>query len=222
MGRRGKPTDPAVAAARAAMRRAERAADEARAARNPDNWGVDPVLLTLQSANDVDIVRGACGRIVRARRQSDAFDMLYQAGGLTVGQHQASERYYKDWLGSAGIQTRDTLNLDRVDAGRHDGISQGAIDAGRRLAEVHGRVGPAIARLLSGLVEPWVMRGEIRVWRVVVAQLTGETERHSQAGQVRLACENLRLAYEEIDEAWARRERVKRPVLVSVDGESAA
>jgi hypothetical protein len=218
MGRRGKPTDPAVIAARSAARRAERAAAEALAARNPANWGVAPELIHLESANDVDIVRGARGRIISARRRSDAFELLRQAGGLTVPQHQASERYYKDWLASAGIQSRDTLNLDRIDGGRHDGISQGAIDAGKRLAEAHGRVGPAVARLMAGLVEPWVMRGEIRVWRVVVQQLTGETERHSQAGQVRLACENLRLAYDEIDKDRARRERIRRPVLVSMDG----
>ncbi len=91
--------------------------------------------------------------------------------------------------------------------GQH--VTQRMIDAGNRIIEAHGEIGRASAKLLQALVEP-ILRGEIRVWRVVVKQATDETERHAQAARVRQACEDLQLAYQAIDEAERARKEEAR------------
>lgn len=187
---------------RAALKNAER---------NPASWGIDLDMKELAANDDVEIVRGAGGRVVRGRR-SGAFEILWRSGGLNDPQYSASQRYWTDWCAAAGVIERDTLRLEVIDnGGSTDGVSQGMIDGGKRLAVAHKHIGRASAHLLAALVEPLVMRGEVRVWRVLVQHATGETERHAQAGVVRLALEDLRLAYEEIDKDNARRRARERP-----------
>lgn len=191
------------------MMRAARQREAARAAdRDPGAWGVAPDIQRLTANDNVDLRRGAGSKVIRARRLSNAFDALYAGGGLSDAEYAASQRYWGDWCAAAGIVDADSWRMEMVDGkGQADGVTQGMIDASKRLAKAHREVGRASAMLLNAVTEPLIMRGELRVWRVLVAQVTGESERHAQAGAVRQALENLRLAYDDIDKEEARRRK---------------
>lgn len=177
--------------------------------KDPTKWGVSAEILTLASAReDVDVVVDSQrrGRIVHAKR-SDAFSLIT----MSPEQERAAKRYWRDWCHRAGVMTEDPHNLELVD--RSPGLAPGQqltqrmLDAGGRLDDAHAMIGRADVQLLRGLVEPLVMQGQLHVWRVVVQKLTGETERHAQAAKVRSAVENLRLAYDDVDE---ENDRLKR------------
>jgi hypothetical protein len=57
--------------------------------------------------------------------------------------------------------------------------------------------------MLIELINPrQVMVAELHEhWRQVVVIFSGETERHAQGAAVRAACDNLAMAYREIDHA---------------------
>lgn len=193
---------------------AARVVEQRRVAQTPSLWGVSPELQDLAtSAETVEVFHDPTrrGRIVHAKR-SDVFSLI----DMTPFQLQASQRYWRDWCHRAGVMTEDPRpRLDeRVDhsPGLSPGqtLTQQMIDAGKRLDEAHGEIGRGDAQLLRALVEPLVMLGEIRVWRVVVLKVTGESERHAQAARVRSAVENLRLAYEVIDERERKAREAKR------------
>lgn len=223
MGRRNRasPSDPQAIL----LKRAKERQEERLRARSPAEWGVSAEILTLPTAYDVTAVVGPRERILHARR-SDAFTLLHQAkrygldgaleSGISDGQHRASQRYVADWCERAGVRTAEPTLAPTDVQTDGQGATQRMIDAGRRIDAVHARVGRASARLLRALVEPMVMGGEIRVWRELARGVTGETERHAQAASVRMACENLRLAYEEIDGAtpMADTETVHVPIRV--------
>jgi len=205
MGRRSKrtqPSSPAEILARNALRRGEQAANERKARRDPARWGLPDGLQLLPANEDVSVVPDPQrrGKILRARR-SDAFSLVT----MSEAQERAGARYFRDWMERVGVrvdgdETR-TLVVDNspgLAPGQH--VTQRMLDAAGRIAEAHAEVGRASARLLEALVEPMAMRGEIRVWRVVVQSVTQETERHAQAARVRQACEDLHLAYEAIDD----------------------
>jgi hypothetical protein len=203
--RRGGPSDPQDLTLR-------KIAERVRTAKQAgEDYGIDPAIGQLATSDDIRIVHdlNRHNRVLHARRSS-AFDLVT----LTEAQHRASQRYFTDWCVSAGVGQGAIVQLDAVAADRsHPGIAPGQnvtqrmVDAGGRLTDVHARIGLGSARLLQGLVEPLVMRGEIRPWRYVAQLLTGETERHAQAAAVRQACENLYLAYEAIDAEKARARR---------------
>ncbi len=203
LGRRGRPADPQAIL----QRRAEQRASERRSAGNPATWGISAEILALPTASDVGHRVGERKKIIWAKR-SNAFDQLYAArrydddgrlrAGISEPQHKASQRYLADWCERYGVQTGDALPV--VD---HQADGQGAvqrmIDAGRRIDEAHKRIGRVSRRVLVTLAESMIVRGEIRVWRVLVQAASGETEAHAQGAAVRIACEDLRLAYDEVD-----------------------
>ena len=190
------------------LREARRRAAERAAEADPKTWGIAPGTFDLPANDDVAVTPGARGRVLRARRQSDAFQILRASGALGDDAWAASQRYWRDWCLSAGVVERESWRLEAVDqAGSAEGVSQGMIDAGRRLAQAHRHVGRATVRLLTALVEPLVMRGEIRVWRVLVRQATGVEERHAQAALVVQACKDLHYAYADIDREAGRRRK---------------
>lgn len=186
-----------------------RRAREAEAQRGRDQrleWGISAEILTLPTATDVNAVRAGPTRIARARR-SDAFQLLI---GQTSPEGVACERYVKDWCWRMGTMPRVTETGDtRVDE-QKDGQAWvlNRIDAARRLEEVHRRVGGASARLLGKLGES-IALCEVRVWREVVRQATGESERHAQAAAVRMAAANLREAYDDLDGVTNRRPPIR-------------
>jgi len=191
-------------------RAAERRAAEREAAKRPETWGINPGLARLATSSDVEVIAdpNRRGRIRNARR-SDAFSLLFEAGGLSEEQHRASQRYWNDWVLRSGAGTGSgDFARERVDGLQVDeaAIRQRMMDAGNRIVDAHDEIGRGSAMLLTALVEPLAMRGEVRVWREQVRAATGETERHAQAAAVRAACENLRLGYEAID----RRDETRR------------
>lgn len=208
--KRTRPSSPAEILARNALRRGEQAANERRSRRDPARWGLPEGLQLLPANEDLSVVNDPHrkGRILRARR-SDAFSLV----SMSEEQERAAARYFRDWMERVGVNVdgeERMQDLSKIDnspglaPGQHH--NQRMLDAAGRVAEAHAEVGRASARLLEALVEPLAMRGEIRVWRVVVKVVTGETERHAQAARVRQACEDLHLAYEAVD----ARERAKR------------
>lgn len=211
--RRSKPSSPADIQARAALARQE----AARQRHTPGEWGVSPELLRLETANDVTIVQDKArrGQILRAQR-SDAFTLLHTGGGLTDAQKGAADRYVREHVERIGVRTDDGPDPGvRIhQAGAAELVTQRMVDAGARIEAVNRAMGRADVQLLKALVGPLVA-GEVRVWRVLVQGVTGETERHAQAAAVRRACENLALAWEEVD----REERRNgRPYLVAANG----
>lgn len=175
----------------------------------PGEWGGPTVdQLKLETANDID-VRDNRGRRVYERR-SDAFQVLHSSGGLSLAEFTASQRYWAAWVTRAGAGDPPPAGSEVIDGARGSAelVTGRMIQAGREIELAHQLVGRADARLLAGLVEPLVMRGEIRVWRVLVQQLTGETERHAQAARVRGACQNLVLAWPEVDRKLREKPRL--------------
>ncbi len=143
-------------------------------------------------------------REIHAKRL-DPFEALHRRGGLSVVQHQAAVRLFRDWCQSVGVRTddpRELLELRRsADLGPSDLVNCRMIDAGARFETALAAVGPATAEVLRALVAPAVMCGSVLVWRAVVERVTGETHTHAQASVVRRACEDLRLAYDRVDRA---------------------
>lgn len=211
MGRsskRGRPSSPAEILARNALQRGQKSVQDRTVRRTPTLWGFGEGLELSPANEDLVVTRDPQRRekLLRARR-SDAFSLV----SMSPDQQIAADRYVREWMVRARVQLVDdeirpvASSSPGLAPGQH--ISQLMIDAGRRIEALHRLVGGSSARLLEGLVEPLAMRGEIRVWRVVVQRATGETERHAQAAAVRMACQNLHEAWPVVDDAEkARRE----------------
>jgi hypothetical protein len=206
--RRG-PSTPEEIAARAALRRGQIAAAEREGRRNPAMWGIAQKLAKTPANEDMEIVLGHAGK-VKAARRSDAFTLVDMSGE----QRAAARRYERDWMIRAGVRIDDPPMVVESSPGLAPGqaTTQRMIDAGHRIEDVHREVGRLDAKLLIHLMESVVMRGEVRVWRVLVQQATGETDRHVQGARVRQACENLRLAYEALEAGW-RQEDMRRKAI---------
>jgi hypothetical protein len=199
--KRIQPASPLSIRLSAALRRGASAQAKRHASFTPEVWGVSPTLRDLQTQKTVqlDVRHGA----VRAARRSDAFELLRNAGSLSRAQYAAAQRYLKDGLIRAGVNT--ALETWRptptdADAGRPGySVSQAVIDAGGRIEAVHRRIGRQDLVLLRALAGA-TLAGEVRPWRWLVEESTGVTDRHGQGSIVCYVCENLRLAYDEIDQ----------------------
>jgi hypothetical protein len=188
MSRRKKPSDPQTIM----LRRAQLAAAEREAAKDPTTWGIDPAKKTLPASRSVKTIAGARGSIAHARRL-DAFDALHAIGGLTDGQHQAAQLLIKSWAEMLGIAGRSGAEpLDKVDSqGAAELVTQRMVDARARVERALGAVGAGTARLLVALVEPIVLEGSVSL-PDQVRRITGEVDLKAQRSLVRMSCENLR------------------------------
>jgi hypothetical protein len=194
-GRKGsrKPSSPADIARRRALAMAQH---EVAA---PEDWGVDARALRLPANADVDAVKGAGGKVVRARRQ-DVFDMLAARGRLGPQALGAVRRLQTDIavLHRTVSGVRDFA--PRVD-GQADpqGFTEARLRAGERIRWALDLAGCASGRLLMALCEPQVALGVGLDWRAVVERETGERLADAQGAVLRLACENLAGAYQRMD-----------------------
>jgi hypothetical protein len=221
--RRRGPSDPQAIRAANALKRGMAAAAERQARKDPALWGISAEIIQLTTSANLDVATGHRGRILSARR-NDPFDALYSRKGLSVGQHSAARRLFRDWCARAGV--RDSAEapklVERIDGGRRDPssmVSDAMVDAGRRIAAVLkgdarlplSGVGPLNAALLEALISPYIDEDRTAVvWWWHVQRVTGENEKHAQAAAVRLACESLRLVYDDYD-AILRRRREQKP-----------
>ena len=182
------------------LRAAQRRADERESAKNPENWGADGKALARQP--DVKVVAGARGRVQTARRD-DVFDRLLARGALSQSAHQAIRRLDADMTERRGEGERGSG--EKVDGGgARDLVTQRMLDAGDRVDGLERGVLPRVGRrdagLLREMLEPRrVITGGLDRWRLVVATITGETNQHAQSAVLRAACDNLALAYQELD-----------------------
>lgn len=165
----------------------------------PGAWGLSTGLEALPSSKGrVRVSRDLEGRVAAAKRM-DAFDSLFQAGGLSEHQHHAAQILIRDWATMLGVAGEPEIVSDRIDADfdpvKADPIGLRMIAAQNRVAGALAWVGPENAQLLRALVEPIVLVGELMGWRDLVQRITGETEKNCQGSIVRRACENLRFCY---------------------------
>ena len=188
------------------MRAAQRRADDKIAARNPENWGADGKALARQP--DVQVITGPRGKVQTARRD-DVFDRFLSRGALSQHAHQAIRRLDADMTERRGEGERGAG--EKVDgSGARDLVTQRMIDAGDRIDGLENGVLPRVGRRDAGLLREFleprrVITGGLNRWRLVVATLTGETNEQAQGAALRASCDNLALAYQEIDRAPRRR-----------------
>lgn len=194
------PSNPMAIMEANAAERAERR----RVERTPTEWGVIGEIQQLPTSANVAVIKDMRERVIHARR-SDAFDLLHAAGGLTDAEHQAARRLYRDFALRAGVKDHDP-RLDRDDNSSPRSPIDYMIEAGGRVEEALAWAGPASARVLRALMEP-LLRGEIRVWRVIVQEETGKTERHAQGTVVQQACANLAAVYDLVDSGKLKNRR---------------
>jgi len=165
-------------------------------------------------AQGVRVVHDAEYRIIAAHRL-DVFSLLHSRKGaegkaaLTDQQLQAARRL-EILIAIAYGHERPELTMDRVDkatATASEQITQAMIDASRLLQIVLGKCGRRDAELLCALMSGTNARLGSG-WRDTVQRVTGEVNDKAQAAVVRSACENLGLAWRELD--YAARERKAR------------
>jgi hypothetical protein len=200
MAKRTQPTNPAALAAER-LRRLEEAADAARADdAHPDRWGVAADQLALERHADVAATRDARGRIAHAHR-ADVFERMHERGSLSPAQLVAVRRLERDMGVRQGAYWAP-VDLLRVDKStRPEGATERMLEAGARVEAVLAASGARSALLLRALLEPTVYRGESALWREAVRLHTGEDNLVAQAAVVRAACDNLQLAYQDLDRA---------------------
>ena len=199
-GPRRRPSSPEEIQRRRLEAQAVERERAERVKRTPGEWGVSAEILNLASAGDVTVRRDSVrGRVVHARR-SDPFDLLFAAGGLSEEQHRAARRLFRDFCLRAGVRDHERQGLQRVDEGGGPSlVTDAMLDAGRRIDVALRLAGGGSARILRALIEPMVIHGAIIAWRGAVQAVTGEKDRNAQGAVVRGACENLALAYREMD-----------------------
>ncbi len=198
---KSKPYDPAAAALDGAR---QREAERARR-KDPGSWGVANDTVALAEPEQVEAHTSKAKREVFAKRL-DPFQSLYSRGGLSIDQHRAANRLFRDWCQSKGIKTDDARPVldpfarePAPPRGPSDLVNVAMMDAHDRYEAALKAVGPGQAIILRELTTPAVMCGSLVIWRGVVERLTGETMAQVQAAVVRRACEDLRLVYEMID-----------------------
>lgn len=162
-------------------------------------------------AQGVRVVHDNEYRIIAAHRL-DVFSLLHSRKGaegkpaLTDQQLQAARRL-ENLIAIAYGHERPEISMDRVDkaqATASEQITQAMIDASGLLKLVLGKCGRRDAELLCALMSGANARLGSG-WRQTVERVTGEANDKAQAAVVRSACENLGLAWRDID--YAARER---------------
>lgn len=157
--------------------------------------GLQPEAASLPSHADVQTTRAGAtrdGRKVEGdqARRLDAFAALKE--GMQPGAYDAAKRLERDIHIRYG--QNDHGRPERVDCepqafDRTDKM----VMAGERVDRVLDMLGTQERRLLTELILPQPQRV---TWREVVRHYTGEANPHAQCAAVRLACVNLRDAYE--------------------------
>lgn len=184
----GKPRKTKTPAQREAERIAKRAQDL-----EAVNVHGDAAVLPRQE--DIEVTRQGEKRDGRKvdtdqARRLDAFAALKE--GMAPGAYDAAKRLERDLhirYGQHDYGRPERVDCEQSAAGRTDSM----IAAGERVDAVLAKLGAQEGKLLTELILPQPQR---QTWRQVVQHYTGETNPHAQCAAVRLACVNLRDAYE--------------------------
>lgn len=167
-------------------------AQERLQAKEPSNWGVNTSALNLPPNDDLE--GSTVGRSLFARRTSWIDRLLVKGSPEQISANRLSEL----------IATRkgegDRPDRGTSGQGSRDLVNGKMIEAGKEIDRVLGHVGIRDRKLLIELVDPSVViTTAANQWRVTVGMLTGEQEKHAQAGVVRFACQNLAEAFKWCD-----------------------
>lgn len=209
--RRRKPFDPAAAAERAALARADRRAREA----HPDRWGEDPLTqseLAAHARQGANVALDLRGRIRHAHR-ADWIGQLSERDQLTREQTAALRRLEEDMIERAGnggggeaIVRYAAQGAVIESQGDACAVTDRMVEAGRRVDAALTLVGPPSSRLLHALLMPGVEGLRVN-WRGMVQKITGEKFDATQAAVVRYAAQALADVYPQVDrDLRARRE----------------
>lgn len=194
MSPRRKPASPEKIAAIAAERRlAEKVAD-----RNPEAWGANVEAMAMPANASVAVTMDrARAKTVQTAKRMDAFSAL--ATGMPQASYFAALRLQVDITIRKGEQDRGR-NFNRVDCESPTDRTDAMIAAARRIEAVFARIGGHTQWLLTELASPSeVTRLQHQNWREIVAYITGETNPMAQGATVKHACQDLALAYAEMD-----------------------
>lgn len=143
------------------------------------------------------------GRLMRAKKM-DAFDAINLSS-----EELAAVRGFQDLL-----VTRAGLGGGGY-AEKVDGSSESArdkldrqVEAGRKVEAFMGLIGPPSALVLEALLDP-NSNYRLLAWKDVVARLTGETEDAGQAAALRMAARGLVAVHSDVEAEVERRQRIR-------------
>jgi hypothetical protein len=179
MARRRKPFDPA-AAAKAALEKAERAAEMAR----------------LKAMGAV-VAQDRGGKLVSARL-SNVFNLLLSRRTITQNQYDAAYRLAQDWARWKGLEGRPPTFGERIDCsgGSRELATDRMIGAGRAVARALFDLEPLDRAILEAFMAATVEQDRPMAWRGIMARL-GVTVRDRQTQTFVGALEALRRIYQE-------------------------
>lgn len=209
--RRRKPYDPAAAAERAALSRADARARKA----DPSRWGEDPLAeseLAAHARQGGDVALDLKGRVRHAHR-ADFIAVLHARDGLTRDQFLALRRLETDMIeragngGSDGAIVRYAAQGAVIESqGDACAVTDRMVEAGKRVDAALTLVGPPSSRLLHALLTPGVEGFRVD-WRGVVLRIMGERFPAAQAAVVRYAAQALADVYPQVDRDLRARRR---------------
>lgn len=147
-------------------------------------------------AQGAEVVTDPAHRIIRAERLDFA--------SLLLRRDAISERGFNGWRrleelhatatgalrGEQGYERVDTTTLGQ-------NITDLQINASKNLEKLLSKIGPRDRSLICALLEPGASL--VGRWHYTVSRVTGETNRDVYAAIVRGVCENLALAWTEMD-----------------------
>ena len=190
------PAQIAAELERARERRAQEAAEQRSAAKDPKKWGIDMQELERQGVEVTASVRGGQA----AAHRKDIFSRMLDGRLLSVAAFDAIRRLEADTTERrppSGGSTGERVSS----SGAKDVLSQRMLEAGRRVDAALGLIGRRDAAFLRELLEPHQVElgPPAERWRQVVRVMLGETQANAQAAALRSAVENLAWAYRELD-----------------------
>lgn len=157
----------------------------------------------------LDVRHDAKFNIIVAQRL-DVFSLLHSRKALTDTQLYAVRRLEEKHAVAHG-HLRPEQTLDRVqstcEGAPGQNVTQSMIDAHRELVALYRETGHKNAILLNALIAGDGSKSMTR-WRDTVQRVTGETNDRSQNAVIRLACDNLALAWQALD--YRARERKEK------------
>lgn len=184
---------------------------------DPEHWGADPKALRHQPGVNIVWEREPrtnkrTGKVQAAQRQ-DVFHRLHARGALTDVQLTAVRRLETDMAERRGEGDRPAPGMAVDCSGSRAAITDRQIAAGDRI-DGHAprgvllRVGLRDAVLLREMLDPRRVMptssdgldGRPERWRTVVTLVAGESRYDHQTTVLKGACDNLALAYREIDQ----------------------
>lgn len=200
----GKPSTPEEIMARRIadrQRQLEQTGEKEAAARDkaksPEKWGVDEATLVLPANENVFKDRELGG----VRRRSNCFELLYRRyNSISAEAYEVANRLQNDLTIRYGLDGGRDIAADKVDeCGTGGDAMDRRIGKAMEMDWLKERVSQKSWNLLMRIIEPDIHRGQVRVWSVIVAQESGESDPRVLSALVRWALDEFGAAYAQLD-----------------------